>query len=322
MEVRSQFQFNGSEIAISDIVTDNYIQIDNTDYYLSYLDPRHKGNKGGNSFVFAMYDAQAYDEDAVPCKVIKIYKYPVRTNNQQEIITEFLNKRFVQEIEALYDCKQRETGNVIEIFDDGFIWCKKIRDKKVVEIPFQFYLMEYAKPDLKSFMEENDVSELGRVQLCLQIAQGLKQLNDLGYYHRDIKPDNIFVVDGTWKIGDLGLVAKRNSKGIDKERDFIGPRGWISPEAMNKYLAEGIKGRNFDCNIDHQSDLFQLGKVFWYILQGNAPIGCVEQPDFIVENEALYSVVRQMLCHSKEQRFKTIEEVIEKLKEIYVKYLK
>lgn len=318
MEVHSQFQFNGSEIVISDIVTDNYIQIDNTDYYLSYLDASMKGNKGGNSFVFALFDAQTYDENSAPIKVIKISKYKDKVNTQNKIISHPRNKRFSQEISALYDCKQRKTNNVIEIFGDGHFWCRRNEEL----IPFPFYVMEYAKPDLKSYMEENEVSESDRVQLCLHISQGIKELNDLGYYHRDIKPDNIFVVSGTWKIGDLGLISKRNSSSFDKLREFIGPRGWISPEAMNKYLAEGIKGQNFDCNIDHQSDLFQLGKVFWYILQGNAPIGCVEQSDFVLKNDGLYSVVRQMLCHSKQQRIKTIEEVIETLKDIHKNYLR
>lgn len=320
MDVRSKFKYIEGMIKISDIITENYIQIGKTDYFLSYLDSRHKGNKGGNSFVFAMYYAQNYDEDAVPCKVIKIYKYPARTNTRQKILPEFLNKRFVQEINALNDCKQRKTNNVIEIFDDGIIWCQNGR--KEIEIPFQFYTMEYAKPDLKSFMEENNMVESDKVLLCLQIAQGLKQLNDLGYYHRDIKPDNIFVVDGTWKIGDLGLIAKRNSPSLDKLQDFIGPRGWISPETMNKYLSEGVAGKNFDCTIDHQSDLFQLAKVFWYILQGNAPIGCIKECDFLLKNSSLYSLIKQMLNHSKRKRPTSIDAVISDLHKIVNKYYK
>lgn len=319
MEVHSQFRYFSSGIEISDIIEKNYIQIDNTDYFLSYLDLQHKRNKGGNSFVFAMYDAQTYDEgNTDPCKVIKISKQNDAINKIKKIIPHSRNKRFFQEIMALYDCKQRNTDNVIEIFDSGHFLCMKNNEP----IAFPFYTMEYAKPDLKSFMENNDVEESARVQLCLQIAQGLKQLNDLGYYHRDIKPDNIFVVDGIWKIGDLGLIAKRNAPSLDYSQEFVGPRGWLSPEAMNKYLSENVAGKNFDCTIDHQSDLFQLAKVFWYILQGNAPIGCVKEHDFLLTNSPLYSLLKQMLNHTKSKRPSSIDIVISDLHKIVNKYYK
>lgn len=318
MEVHTQFQFIQGGINISDNITENYIRINNIEYYLSYLDSSHKGNKGGNSFVFALFEAQSYDENSDPIKVIKISKYNDNKNKRNQIIRHYKNKRFVQEIAALYDCKNKNTGNVIEIFEDGHIWCVKNNES----IVFPFYTMEYAKPDLKSFMEENAVAESDRVLLCLQIAQGLKQLNDLGYYHRDIKPDNIFIADGTWKIGDLGLIAKRNAPSLDKLQDFIGPRGWISPETMNKYLSEGVAGKNFDCTIDHQSDLFQLAKVFWYILQGNAPIGCIKECDFLLKNSSLYSLIRQMLNHSKRKRPTSIDVVISDLHKIVNKYYK
>lgn len=158
--------------------------------------------------------------------------------------------------------------------------------------------------------------------MCLQIAQGIKELNDLGYYHRDIKPDNVFLINGTWKVGDLGLIQMRNKPSLDREGELHGPRGCLSPEAMNKYLSETVNGNNFDCNIDHQSDLFQLAKVFWYILQGNAPIGCVRESYFLPQNPSLYSLIRQMLNHSKKKRPATIDIVITDLKNIVSKYYK
>lgn len=113
-------------------------------------------------------------------------------------------------------------------------------------------------------METNNIFFCNKINLCLQIATGLKELNDLGFYHRDLKPDNILIFDNTWKIGDLGLIAfrDRDNNLYDKKNDFIGPKGWLSPEAMNKYLQSDNNKYQFDCDIDHQSDIFQLGKVF------------------------------------------------------------
>lgn len=322
MEVKCDFIYNGYALLISGDIEKNYISINGTDYFVSYIDPITKSNKGGNSFVFKLYQAQTFDEDAEPDKVIKISKNKEKYSNDR-IIESKRNQRFRQEIDALYDCKQKGVGNVIEISEKGSLLCKTSKDGDF-QASFPFYVMEYAEFDLKRFLEEeiDAYDEASRVELCLQIAQGIKELNDLGYYHRDIKPDNIFMINGTWKVGDLGLIQMRNKPSLDDKGEFVGPRGWLSPEAMNKYLSEKVEGKNFDCNIDHQSDLFQLAKVFWYILQGNAPIGCVKESDFLLRNSSLYSLIKQMLNHSKKRRPASVDVVIDDLQKIVNKYYK
>lgn len=324
MDIKCDFLFHKPFLKISEIRTENYLRLDDVEYFVSFLNSDFKSNKGGNSFVFALYVAQTYNEDAMPERVIKISKYPEPYNYiRNKIRQKNINKRFRQEIEALYDCKQRDVGNVIDIAFDGNLICRTSEDGEF-EVSFPFYVMEYAEYDLKSYLEEEneEYDEASRVELCLQIAQGIKELNDLGYYHRDIKPDNIFMINGTWKVGDLGLIQMRNKPSLDNKGELVGPRGWLSPEAMNKYLSENVEGKNFDCNIDHQSDLFQLAKVFWYILQGNAPIGCVKESDFLLRNSSLYSLIKQMLNHSKKRRPTSVDIVIDNLQKIVNKYYK
>lgn len=322
MDIKCDFLFHKPFLKISEIRTENYLRLDDVEYFVSFLNSDFKSNKGGNSFVFALYVAQTYNEDAMPERVIKISKYP-EPYNYNKIRQKNINKRFRQEIEALYDCKQRDVGNVIDIAFDGNLICRTSEDGEF-KVSFPFYVMEYAEYDLKSYLEEEseEYDEASRVELCLQIAQGIKELNDLGYYHRDIKPDNIFMINGTWKVGDLGLIQMRNKPSLDNKGELVGPRGWLSPEAMNKYLSENVEGKNFDCNIDHQSDLFQLAKVFWYILQGNAPIGCVKESDFLLRNSSLYSLIKQMLNHSKRRRPASVDIVIDNLQKIVNKYYK
>lgn len=87
---------------------------------------------------------------------------------------------------------------------------------------FPFYTMDYASGDLKSYLENHDIPFEDRVNLCLQIANGLKELKDIGYYHRDLKPDNILMFDNIWKIGDLGLIAYRDEDNIyDKKMNLL-----------------------------------------------------------------------------------------------------
>lgn len=66
--------------------------------------------------------------------------------------------------------------------------------------------MEYAGYTLSDVMQNipHDDDAL-RWSLFAQCVQGLYSIHDQGFYHRDVKPGNIFVQDGIAKIGDLGL---------------------------------------------------------------------------------------------------------------------
>ncbi len=48
---------------------------------------------------------------------------------------------------------------------------------------------------------------LGRAlpRLVPDLVDALSCLKDAGYYHRDVKPDNIYYCDGQWNLGDFGV---------------------------------------------------------------------------------------------------------------------
>lgn len=302
--------------------TSNLIQIDNTDYYFTYLNS-DGDNKGANSIILKLYEAQSiiidepiYDDPDLILKIHRLKKKSIINRSQQ---------RFIKEIEALYQCKEKNFENIIIIEHSGV--CKIFDNRSNKFDEYFYYTMEYAQFDLKSFIEinHNNLTIDEKVSLCIDLAKGLKELDLIGLYHRDIKPDNIFLnSNGNWKIGDLGLINDRNNNfQLDKIADNIGPKGWMSPESMNKYLTEG-KGFNYKyhCVIDHQSDIFQLGKVFWYIFQHNAPIGTVKENDFLMKKGRFYPIIKTMLNHSKSKRYKNIDEVIRLLKIEEYKLLK
>jgi serine/threonine protein kinase len=300
----------------------NQIQINGIDYFFTYLDETGN-NKGGNSVILKLFNAQninasdpIYDE---PDSILKIHKY------KKKRVADKSQKRFEREIQALFKCKKANFENVILIEHSGV--CSIFNYKSKVYDKYLYYTMEFAPYDLKGFIENNHnyLSIDDKIKLCIELAKGLKELRLMKLYHRDIKPDNIFMNNlGNWKIGDLGLIDDRNINfSLDKVAEPIGPRGWMSPESMNKYLTEG-KGFDYkyNCEIDHQSDIFQLGKVFWYIFQHNAPIGTIKENDFYFKNSQLYSIIKTMLNHSKIKRYKDIDEVIKLLKIQETKLLK
>lgn len=320
MPVIANFNIDSKRLTLPDdkLMT---IVVDGIDYYVYYLDLAQSGNKGAHSNIFRLYLAQDFVniEESQPQKVIKISN-TFDTYSNGEYIVNSANKRFFREIQVLKDCTQRNMKNIIHLDVSDYLLCSiEHKDRHGVikkrNRYYPFYIMDYADCDLKHFFEENtDIGYEERINLCLQLANGLKELYDLGYYHRDLKPDNILMFDGQWKIGDLGLISSRDEDSdLDKKGGWIGPRGWMSPESMNKFLTEDIEGLNFDCKIDHQSDIFQLGKIFWFIFQGNAPIGCVKRADFLYSDERIYQLIRTMLNHSKLKRPKDIGSIIKDL---------
>ncbi len=274
------------------------------------------GNKGGNSWVFYLYDTDSADNQD-PQKVIKINRLTYKDENghfNNNNKSRKNNKRIEAEIDALKDCKEKRAEYVIKIDTDGIIINKSKLEKESVN---RFYTMEAAEMDLKKYMEQYEGDYLGRIKICIELTKSLKELFELGYYHRDIKPDNFFYIgDGIWKIGDLGLIAKRNLPNrIDRENEFIGPKGWTSPETMNKYLVNE-KDVRFDRIIDEKSDIFQLGMVFWYVIQGNAPLGYIMEDDFLEKDHDLYNLIQTMIYHKKALRPQTFDSILEKLKQI------
>ena len=300
----------------------NQIQINGIDYFFTYLD-ESGNNKGGNSVILKLYNAQKINaSDPIygePDSILKIHKY------KKKRFADKSQKRFEREIQALFKCKKANFENVILIEHSGECSIFNYRSKEYDK--YLYYTMEFAPYDLKGFIENNHncLSIDDKLNLCIELAKGLKELRSMKLYHRDIKPDNIFMnSSGNWKIGDLGLIDDRNINfSLDKVAEPIGPRGWMSPESMNKYLTEG-KGFDYkyNCDIDHQSDIFQLGKVFWYIFQHNAPIGTIKENDFNIKKGQIYSIIKTMLNHSKIKRYKDIDEVIKLLKIEETKLLK
>ena len=106
------------------------------------------------------------------------------------------------------------------------------------------------------------LNELRAVQLVHQVAEALEHAHADGFLHRDIKPDNILVVDnGVAKLSDLGLVKDLDSGGDTTDIGVtLGTPNYISPEQ-----ARG------DDSVDFRSDIYSLGATFYHMVTGSTP---------------------------------------------------
>ncbi|MCP4903225.1 MAG: protein kinase [bacterium] len=98
------------------------------------------------------------------------------------------------------------------------------------------------------------------LQVAKQMCRGLAAVHTEGIVHRDLKPQNIMVLpNGVVKLMDFGISSGHMS-GEDSDRTTLeGTPAYMSPEMC--------RGED----IDHRSDLYSLGVVFWEMFAGEMP---------------------------------------------------
>lgn len=118
---------------------------------------------------------------------------------------------------------------------------------------------------LSELMNRGRVSEERAVELTLGILDALGAVHDAGVVHRDLKPDNVFVLEPGARqlvsLLDLGLarvievaggMARKTRTGM-----MLGTPGYMSPEQMKSAKDAGIP-----------ADLWAVGVMFYEMLTG------------------------------------------------------
>jgi len=139
--------------------------------------------------------------------------------------------------------------NIITIFDAG-------------ECNGRLYIaMEYLiDGDLKQKIQQG-ITEKQAIKIITQITQALSYAHNNNFTHRDIKPENIlFDEHGNAILADFGIAkSTRFSHNETFVGNFVGTPDYISPEQVS------------DQPVDHRTDLYNLGVVYYEILTGVKP---------------------------------------------------
>ena len=97
------------------------------------------------------------------------------------------------------------------------------------------------------------------VKAILAVAKTLVRLksdHDVG--HRDIKPGNLYELDGQWLIGDFGLITIPGAETLTVNGKQVGPRHFTAYEMI-------VDPENAD---PHPADVYSLGKTMWVLATG------------------------------------------------------
>ena len=207
--------------------------------------------------------------------------------------------RFYREARAAGQLVHR---NIITIFDIGD------------DDGRPFIVMELLEGHtLGEHLKTTDVTAIEhKIDLMVQICEGLRAAHARGIYHRDVKPGNIVVRrDGCLKILDFGI-ARIASSSMTASGLIVGTPDYMSPEqAVGK-------------EIDHRSDIFSAGAVFYFMLTGRKPFAAPDLPGLfnkltredplpIRDTEApseLARLVMKALAKLPEQRYQRCDDII------------
>ena len=125
---------------------------------------------------------------------------------------------------------------------------------------------------LKQFVLENGpLAPLELVQAARQIAAGLSAAHRQKLIHRDVKPANILIEDGSNRVvvTDFGLAQEESELGLTQTGMIAGTPMYMSPEQ-----ADGRK-------LDQRSDLFSLGSVMFFMATGQPPFQSENQLELL-----------------------------------------
>ena len=125
---------------------------------------------------------------------------------------------------------------------------------------------------LKQVIQRESPLAPDRVERILRdVAGALSYAHARGVVHRDVKPENIFIEDGTGRalLADFGIARSDEHDSMTLTGTALGTPFYMSPEQV-----EGG-------TLDGRSDLYSLGLVAWEMLTGRRPW----------DGESLYNVI-------------------------------
>ena len=140
-----------------------------------------------------------------------------------------------------------------------------IKLREVIREGEDLYLIfDYMECSLIDFMKRSPSTHPLIVSFIRQTLEGLAYIHKSGFMHRDVKPENILILDEQCKIGDFGLSKRIN---CPRHTDYISTRWYRAPELL-------LHSTSYNSAID----MFAMGCIIAEIYLGRALFpGCNEE---------------------------------------------
>ncbi len=155
-------------------------------------------------------------------------------------------------------------ANIVQVTDAGY-----------TDRGLPYYVMERLHGDTVAQLlrKEGALSVRRSIDIGLDVLSGLSAAHGTGVIHRDIKPQNLFVLaDGRAKVLDFGIaqVSLPAERVVTAAGVAIGTPRFMAPEQ-----AEGRK-------VDGRADIYSLALVLYEMLLGRGPFAHIKDPNQLV----------------------------------------
>ncbi len=163
-------------------------------------------------------------------------------------------RRDVAENPVLVERFQSEARAIAKVDNENVL---KIYDVGTSDDGFQYMVVELLEGEeiFELLQREERVEAMDALRIVRQAANGLAAAHVHGLVHRDVKPQNLFLLeDGTVKVVDFGLAT-----GIDDKSERVGTPHYMAPEVCENAKAETA------------SDIYGLGITLYHLLTGQPP---------------------------------------------------
>lgn len=190
---------------------------------------------GGMANVYKAYDS--IDDRIVAVKILR----------DEHMGNDELLRRFRNESKAIAVLSH---PNIVKVYDVSF------------NEDIQYIVMEHIDGiTLKEYIEQQKVLRWKEaVHFTVQILRALQHAHDKGIVHRDIKPQNIMLLeDGTIKVADFGIARFARASQHTVTDKAIGSVHYISPEQAKGEIS------------DEKSDIYSIGVMLYEMTTGTLP---------------------------------------------------
>lgn len=215
-------------------------------------------------------------------------------------------RRFQREANAASSLRH---PNIVEMYDVG-------EDNKRY-----FIVMEYVDgKTLKSLIKKRGALNLNEtIDIMMQLTSGIACAHDSYIIHRDIKPQNVMILeDGRVKITDFGIAMALNNAELTQTNSVMGSVHYLPPEQASG-SGSTIK-----------SDIYSLGILMFELLTGSVPFKGDNAVEIAIKHmrdqipsvcginnsipQSVENIILKSCAKNPKNRYDTVSEMYEDLK--------
>ncbi|KAL8919996.1 MAG: hypothetical protein Q9208_006500 [Pyrenodesmia sp. 3 TL-2023] len=213
--------------------------------------------------------------------------------------------------EALKDIKNRQNGKFV-------MRLHSVKQKEWQESADEVYIFwtPLGRGTFYGFSASGKWSSIGsdkKLVLFYQVCLGVQAVHEFGWMHRDIKPQNLYVVSlepPHAVVGDFGSAIEIDESGHTPEPGHHGTIGWLAPE---------LETPSFAGKYTEAVDVWSLGAVAYFlVIRGPLPwISRNGQNTFLRSDDPARTAYRDMMRNLSKSEPASINHLIHQMLEAY-----